>query len=148
TELLVETALRLAPGARRVLDVGTGSGAIAIALARELPAASVTAVDVDGDALAVARGNCGRHSPGVRLVGGDLVAPFGRGAFDLIVANPPYVADGDLAALAPEVRDHEPRRALAGGADGLDVVRALAREVPRVLAPGGSLMVEIGAGQA
>jgi len=148
TELVVETALRVVPGARRVLDVGTGSGAIAVALARELPAAFVTAVDVDPGALAVARANCTRHAPGVRLVCADLVAPFRGAAFDLVVANPPYVVDVDIAALAPEVRDHEPRHALAGGADGLDVLRALASAVPRVLAPTGWLVVEIGAGQA
>ena len=84
----------------------------------------------------------------VGLVCGDLVATFRTGAFDLVVANLPYVPDGDLAGLAPEVRDHEPRSALAGGADGLGVVRALVVVAARVLAPGGWLVVEIGAGQA
>src|SRR5207244_4151707 len=78
---------------------------------------------------------------------GDLVGPFRGAAFDLVVANPPYVVDVDIAALAPEVCDHEPRRALAGGVDGLDVLRALAGAVARVLVPAGWLIVEIGAGQ-
>src|SRR5439155_734487 len=118
TELVVETALRLAPAARRVLDVGTGSGAIAAALARELPAARVWASDVDTDALAVARANLARQAPGVALVCGDLLAPFRTAAFDLVAANPPYVADAELGGLAPEVRDHEPRVALAAGPGG------------------------------
>jgi release factor glutamine methyltransferase len=148
TELVVETALEIAPAARRILDVGTGCGAIAAALARALPAARVCASDVSADALAVARTNLVRHAPGVALVCGDLLAPFGRGAFDVVVSNPPYLADGELADLTPEVRDHEPRVALAAGADGLAALRALVAEAPRVLAPGGWLVVEMGAGQA
>src|SRR5439155_346206 len=137
TELVVETALRLAPAARRVLDVGTGSGAIAAALARELPAARVWASDVDTDALAVARANLARQAPGVALVCGDLLAPFRTAAFDLVAANPPYVADAELGGLAPEVRDHEPPVALAAGPDGLAALGRLMAEAPRVLAAGG-----------
>ena len=148
TELVVETALRVAPRARRVLDVGTGSGAIAAALARELPGARIWASDRSADALAVARPNLARHAPGVGLVGGDLLAPFRRAAFDLVVANPPYVSEGEIAGLAPEVRDHEPRAALVAGPDGLAVLRALVAAAPRVLVPGGWLVVEMGAGQA
>jgi release factor glutamine methyltransferase len=148
TELVVETALRLAPGAQRILDVGTGSGAVAVALARELPAARVWASDVDGAALAVARDNLARLAPGVALVRGDLVAPFGDCAFDLVVSNPPYVADAELAGLEPEVRDHEPRVALAAGTDGLAALGRLIAEAPRVLAAGGWLVLEMGAGQA
>src|SRR5438093_3926468 len=146
TELVVEPALRLAPAARRVLDVGTGSGAIAAALARELPAARVWASDVDTGALAVARANLARQAPGVALVCGDLLAPFRTAAFDLVAANPPYVADAELGGLAPEVRDHEPRVALAAGPDGLAALGRLMAEAPRVLAPGGWLVVEVGAG--
>src|SRR5439155_214194 len=91
TELLVETALAVAPAARRVLDLGTGSGAVAAALARALPAARVWASDRERDALAVARANLGRHAPGVGCVAADLIAPWRAGAFDLIVSNPPYV---------------------------------------------------------
>jgi release factor glutamine methyltransferase len=148
TERVVETALRVAPGARRVLDVGTGSGCIAVALARELGGAAVVASDVSSEALAVARTNCARHAPGVALVRADLVAGFAAAAFDLVVANPPYVVDADVDALAPEVRAYEPRGALAGGADGLDVVRRLVREAGRVVASGGWLVFEVGSGQA
>lgn len=148
TEFVVETALRVAPGARCVLDVGTGSGAIAAALRRELPAARVWASDRDAGALAVARANCARLAPGVGLVRADLLAAFRRGAFDLVVANPPYVASDEIAALEPEVRDHEPRVALDGGPDGMAVLRALVAAAPRVLADGGWLVVECGAGQA
>jgi len=144
TEVVVETALRLAPRARRILDVGTGSGALAAALARERPAAAVWASDIDAAAVGVARVNLARLAPRVGLVRGDLLAPFRDGAFDLIVSNPPYVADDEFAALAPEVREHEPRRALAGGPDGLAVLRALVAAAPAVLAPGGWLVVEVG----
>jgi release factor glutamine methyltransferase len=148
TEVVVATALGVAPGARRVLDVGTGSGAIAAALARELPAARVWASDRSAAALAVAAANLRRLAPGVGLVAADLLAAFRPGAFDLVVANPPYVADAELAGLDPEIRDHEPRPALAGGPDGLAVVRALAAGAAAALAPGGWLVIEIGAGQA
>ncbi len=148
TELLVEVACRVAPNARRVLDCGTGSGAIAAALARELPAARVWASDRSADALVVARGNLTRFAPAVGLVRGDLLAPFAGGAFDLVVANPPYVAEGALLELAPEVRDHEPRVALTAGPDGLDALRALLAAAPDVLRPGGWLCLELGAGQA
>src|SRR5207248_1705720 len=147
TELVVETALRLAPAARRILDVGTGSGAIAAALARELPAARVWASDLAPSALAVARANLARHAPGVVLVRGDLLAPFRTAAFDLVAANPPYVTDAALGGLAPEVRDHEPRVALAAGPDGLAALGRLVAEAPRVLAPGGWLVMELAAGR-
>ena len=92
TELLVETALRRAAHARRVLDAGTGSGAVAAALARELPRATVWASDCSLGALAVARGNCARHAPGVGLIAGDLLAPVRGRSIDLVVSNPPYVS--------------------------------------------------------
>ena len=148
TELLVETALVVASAARRVLDLGTGSGAIAAALARALPAARVWACDLDRDALAVARENFARHAPRVGCVAADLAAAFRAGAFDLVVANPPYVSDAELDTLDPEVRDHEPRAALGGGPDGLVVIRRLIAEVPHALAAGGWLVMEIGAGQS
>jgi release factor glutamine methyltransferase len=148
TEAVVETVLRLAPRAGRILDVGTGSGAIAVALARELPAATVYATDRDADALAVARRNVAAHAPAVRLLCADLLAAFAPAAFDAVVSNPPYVRTADIETLAPEVRDHEPRRALDGGPDGLAVVRALLADAPRVLRPGGWLVMEVGAGQA
>ena len=148
TELLVETALRRAAHAQRVLDAGTGSGAVAAALARELPRATVWASDCSLGALAVARGNCARLAPGVGLLAGDLLAPVRGRSIDLVVSNPPYVSEPALAAVAPEVRGFEPREALAAGVDGLAVLRRLVADAARVLVPGGWLLVEIGAGQA
>jgi len=148
TELVVETVLRLDGGRGRIVDVGTGSGAIALALARECPAAEVWATDIDPGALAVARANLARHAPRVGLVCGDLVAAFRRGSVDVVASNPPYVAEGDHAGLLPEVRDHEPARALLAGPDGLAVLHRLVAVAPEVLVPGGWLIVEMGAGQA
>ncbi|HLY38931.1 MAG TPA: peptide chain release factor N(5)-glutamine methyltransferase, partial [Candidatus Binatia bacterium] len=146
TETLVETALRLGAGACRVLDVCTGSGAVAAVLARELRGARVWASDVDPDALAVARTNVARHAPRVALVRADLLAGFRLAAFDLVVANPPYVAESHFPGIAPEVRDWEPRVALAAGADGLALLRRLVADAPRVLVRGGWLVVEMSAG--
>jgi release factor glutamine methyltransferase len=148
TELLVELACRVAPDARRVLDCGTGSGAVAAALATELAGARVCASDRSRDGLAVAAVNVGRYAPCTQLVAGDLLSPFADATFDLVVSNPPYCAEGELAALEPEVREFEPRLALAAGADGLDVLRALVADGARVLAAGGWMLVEVGAGQA
>jgi release factor glutamine methyltransferase len=117
-------------------------------VARELPEARVWASDRAREALAVARANAARHAPQVGLVAADLLSAFRDGAFDLVVANPPYLRDGEIADLAPEVREFEPRQALAAGPDGLDVIRALVADGARVLAPGGWLLLEVGAGQA
>jgi len=148
TELLVETVCRLAPRTARVLDAGTGSGAVAAAVARELPRARVWASDRDCSALAVARENLARHAPRAGLVCADWLAPFRAGAFDVVVANPPYVSAGELPLLEPEVREHEPRGALDGGADGLEAVRVLLAEAAEALVAGGWLVLEMGAGQA
>ena len=153
TELLVDETLRLAAGwnggARRIVDAGAGSGCIAVALAAELPAARIIATDISAAALAIARRNAIRHGVGgriawVRTSWLDGVA----GAPDVIVANPPYVRDGDLAGLPPEVRGFEPRIALAGGPDGLDAIRTLLDVAAERLAAGGHLVMEVGAGQA
>ncbi|MBN1178979.1 MAG: peptide chain release factor N(5)-glutamine methyltransferase [Anaerolineae bacterium] len=146
TELLVDLALARAP--RLVLDVGTGSGCVAVALAAHLPAARVYATDVSAAALRVAQANARRHGVHERvcLVQADLARPF-KGLADVLVSNPPYVAESEWASLPDSVRVHEPRLALWGGADGLDVVRRLVRAAPEVLRPGGSMFVEIGAAQ-
>jgi len=152
TELLVETAISLLRRRRltrpRIADVGTGSGCIAIALARELPAAALWASDVAPPALAVARRNALRLGVAslIQFAEGDLLAPLQPEApFDLICCNPPYVSSA--ASLQPELA-YEPTRALFAGADGMATIRRLIAEAPECLRRGGSLLVEIGQGQA
>jgi release factor glutamine methyltransferase len=153
TETVVEAALAaLAPSARtrplRIADLGTGTGAILLALLTELPNAHGVGTDIEPAALAVARRNAARLGLAGRA--GFAACDFGAalaGPFDLVAANPPYVASATIATLAPEVCDHEPRRALDGGADGLDAYRALAADLPRLLAPHGVAVLELGAGQ-
>jgi release factor glutamine methyltransferase len=154
TETIVEAALAFldARGRRteplRIADLGTGCGAILLALLAELPNAFGTGTDVSVAALAIARDNAGRLGRGrAHFVCCDMAAAL-RGSFDLILSNPPYVASGDVAALAPEVRNFDPRCALDGGADGLDFYRSIAATAPALLAPGGAVIVELGAGQA
>lgn len=128
-----------------IADVGTGSGCIAITLALELPGAEVIATDISPNALAVARTNAERHrvAARVRLAQGDLLAPLGAPT-DLIVSNPPYTL---LGAIDENVRRHEPHLALDGGPDGLVCYRRLLAAAPAHLAPGGSVLLEIGAEQ-
>jgi release factor glutamine methyltransferase len=148
TELVVEAALSLAPPTRlRVLDVGTGSGCLAVSLALELPAARVTAVDVSLAALALASRNAARLGAAVAFACGDLAAPLSL-RFDLVVANLPYVPEGELAGLAPEVRDREPRVALVGGRAGDEIVRRLLASLPESLTAAGYAVLEVGPGQA
>lgn len=152
TETLVLEALNLLkPLANpRVWDIGTGSGCIAISIAHQNKNVQVTATDISPDALAVAQRNAQRHGVAerIRYLCGDLAAPIPAGeTFDLIVSNPPYIAQGEFASLPVEIRDHEPRVALDGGADGLAFYRRLAREIGPYLVPGGRLLLEIGAGQ-
>lgn len=149
TELLVEEALTRLSGPARVLDVGTGSGALAIAIAHERPECRLTAIDLVPAALAVAAENAHRNQVAERIAFAECdLAALPAGPFDLIVANPPYIPQGDLITLMPEVRDFEPWLALDGGADGLDAYRALVRQIGMVLAPGGWLLVEVGIEQA
>jgi release factor glutamine methyltransferase len=150
TELVVGRCLALVAGvsAPAVLDVGTGSGAIALAVASELPDARVTGCDVSEDALAVARGNGERLGIEVEWVASDLFAGVDERRFDLVVSNPPYVAEDELAGLEPEVRDWEPRGATVAGRTGLEVIERLAAEARFALEPGGAVVLEVGAGQA
>ena len=147
TETLLEEAVRQAPTARTVLDIGTGSGCIAISLALRLPHAAITAVDLSPDALSVAQHNAERNNAQIEFLLGSFFQPVVGRRFDLIVSNPPYITHADLATLQPEVRDFEPQLALDGGPDGLDAYRVLAAEAPRHLEPNGWLLLEIGAGQ-
>jgi release factor glutamine methyltransferase len=153
TELLVEIALAkvgggdTATGAARILDLGTGSGCIAITLALELPQAQVTALDASAAALAVARRNAERLDVRLRFVQGDWFDAVDGEAFDLIVANPPYIAAADPHLAAGDLR-HEPATALASGADGLDALRRIIAGAPAHLAPGGQLWLEHGYDQA
>jgi release factor glutamine methyltransferase len=153
TEHLVEKVIEIAGRmgdtlhAPRIVDVGTGSGAIAVALAHELPRAHVTAVDLSAPALAIAQENAKRNGTAVRFLRGDLLAPLAGEQFEIVVSNPPYVPAADRASLAVEVRDYEPALALFAGDDGLDVYRRLIPAAFDVLAPGGSLVLEIGYGQ-
>jgi release factor glutamine methyltransferase len=131
------------------VDLCTGSGAIACFLAAEVPEARVLATELDPGALRWARANTGRF--GVELLAGDLDAPLPAelaGRVEVLCANVPYVPSGAIATLPGDVRDHEPRLALDGGPDGLDVLRRLARRAGRWLAPGGRLLCEIGEDQA
>jgi release factor glutamine methyltransferase len=155
TETLVELALemrRAAPRADhrwRIADIGTGSGAILLALLSELPDAYGVGTDISEDALQTAHGNAvdlglaGRAG----FVACDYAAAL-SGPFDLIVSNPPYIRSAEIAGLATEVRDHDPRAALDGGADGLDAYRAVIPRAARLLALEGALVVEAGQGQS
>ncbi|MCY3917311.1 MAG: peptide chain release factor N(5)-glutamine methyltransferase [Chloroflexi bacterium] len=149
TELLLEEALRLTErGAGfTVADIGTGSGALAIAFARQRPAAKVYASEISRAALEIARQNAERNHAQVCFCEGDLAAPLiERGLHvDLLMANLPYIASGDLAAL--EVSRFEPRLALDGGADGLDLIRRLLTQIPSVCSEGAWALLEIGAEQ-
>jgi release factor glutamine methyltransferase len=152
TELLVELALELQP--RRVLDVGTGSGAIALAVAEEMSDCEVTASDTSPGALDVARANAARLglTDRVEFVEGSVV----DGRFDLVLANLPYIAEPDWAALQPEVTEWEPREALLAGPDGLGAIRGVLAECGRLIGPGeggvadGGVVLgfEVGEGQA
>ena len=148
TELLVDYVVKNGMTARTVADLGAGSGAIAIALAKKLASARVLAVDISSDALEVARTNAATHGVQIEFFQGDLFAPLpAETRFDWIVSNPPYITSGEMASLAREIRDHEPRTALDGGADGLDIIRRIAAEAKGRLTTEGRVALEIGAGQ-
>jgi release factor glutamine methyltransferase len=150
TEHLVEKVLSLAANfdKPRIVDVGTGSGAIAVALAHELVAARITAIDISSAALSIARGNAELNGVAerIRFLEGDLLAPAAGEEFEIVVSNPPYVAESDRESLAVEVRDYEPAVALFAGR-GLEIYRRLIPGARELLAPGGYLALEIGYGQ-
>ena len=158
TEELVQAALDACPDrdGLRIADIGTGSGCLAVTLALARLTAQVWATDLSALALNVARKNVVRYGLGERVTlrEGDLLAPLPPGVrLDVIVSNPPYVAEAELPGLMPEVRDYEPRLALSGdtgaaGTDGTALHRRLLAEAPAYLAPGGRLLLEVGAGQA
>ncbi len=154
TETVVEAALDFVVrgGLRmeklRILDIGTGSGALLLALLHELPNATGTGTDISAAALDIARANaaqCGLESRS-NFVVCDIASGV-QGPFDLVVSNPPYIAHDDITSLAPEVRDYDPTVALDGGGDGLARYRVIASEARRLMATGGRLYVELGAGQ-
>ncbi len=154
TEILVEVALersRHASLSARVLDLCTGSGCVAVTLARERPTTQVVGADLSPEALVVARDNAVRlgAAHNTALVVSDLFAAIDPAVrFDVITANPPYIAEDEIAGLPVDVRGFEPRLALSGGADGLALIRRIVAEAPAHLAPGGVLALEVGAGQA
>ena len=146
TETLIAAAL---DGAfSRVLDLGTGSGAILITLLAERSGAVGTGVDLSDKALSVATGNAASLLVADRasFLQSDWLGAV-SGSFDLVVANPPYISEAEMSGLSPEVRQWEPRLALTPGGDGLAAYRSILRDVRRVLAPSGRLLLEIGAGQ-
>jgi release factor glutamine methyltransferase len=153
TETIVEAALSILSNRREdqlsILDLGVGSGALLCALLTEFGSARGVGVDISADAADVARGNlqaCGLSlRSGIRV--GDWTSGL-EGRFDLIVSNPPYIPTADLARLPREVRDFDPWLALDGGIDGLAAYRRILPEARRLLAPGGWLLTELGAGQA
>lgn len=149
SEFLVRTAAALAPARAIVLDLCCGSGALGRALAEAADVAELHAADVDPTALRCARRNLA--DVGGAVYAGDLVAPLPsslRGRVDVLLANVPYVPTGEIPLLPPEAREHEPRVALDGGEDGLDVLRRVAGVAPEWLAPGGHVLVETSERQA
>jgi release factor glutamine methyltransferase len=153
TETVVELALEACRNQpqrlRRIADIGTGSGAILLALLSEFPEATGVGTDISLEALRTARDNAVRLGLGPRasFVACNYAAAL-SGGFDLIVSNPPYIRSADIAGLEREVREYDPARALDGGSDGLDAYRAIAPEAARLLAPGGTLIVEAGYSQS
>ena len=151
TEHSVERVLELAAHfpAPRIVDVGTGSGAIAVSVAHELPHAAMTAIDLSAAALGLARENAERNGGAgrIRFLEGDLLQPVLGEQFEIVVSNPPYVAEAERETLAVEVREHEPELALFAGAEGLAVYRRLIPQAFAVLVPAGWLVLEMGCGQ-
>jgi release factor glutamine methyltransferase len=154
TEALVEVALKRSKAlslSLRALDLCTGSGCVAITLAKELPTATMIATDISEDALVVARDNAQRLGAyRVGFLNSDLANALSSepAQFDLVTANPPYIASHELEGLMADVRDFEPKLALDGGIDGLDFYKRIAAEVPKLMTPGACLALEVGYGEA
>ncbi len=150
--LVEETIARLGDRSARVADVGCGSGCVAVSIASSLPNAQVYATEISPAALAVAGENANRNgvSSRIEFLQGDLLAPLVAKStppiLDVVVSNPPYVPEVDMAGLQPEVKEHEPRVALAAGPDGLDAMRRLLPQARSLLAPRGLVLLEIGMG--
>lgn len=151
TEILVEAAVKHLNTlwSPRFAEAGVGSGCISVSILYSVPNATAVSTDLNPAALDLAARNAARHHVDARITleQTDLFAGV-KGPFDLVVSNPPYIPDADIATLQNEVRDYEPHTALAGGPDGLDIVRRIVNDARHILAPGGVLMMEIGAGQA
>jgi release factor glutamine methyltransferase len=149
TETLIEQALRLYPDRAaplRIADLGAGSGAILVAALTEFPNATGIGFESSAQAFRYAQANAARHVPGrAELRAADWNSA--SGPFDLVFSNPPYIRSTDIESLAPDVAGFEPHAALDGGPDGLDAYRGLAGLLPRILAPGGHALLEIGIGQ-
>jgi release factor glutamine methyltransferase len=153
TETIVEAALELFATRRsdtlRIADLGTGSGALLIALLREFQNAIGVGTDISPAALDIARANAWTH--GLNKRASFVLCSYGSalpGGYDLVVSNPPYIRSGDIAGLSPDVKNYDPRLALDGGADGLDAYRTIAADAGRLVASGGRMVLEVGAGQA
>ena len=151
TELLVEIALELLKNLANpsIADIGTGSGCIAIALAKERKDARIVATDISSKALATAEANARRHGSRIEFVRGELIEPLrGKYTFDLVVSNPPYIALKNGPQAEPDVIKHEPYIALAGGDDGLAIIRPLVAGAPEIIRPEGRLIMETAMDQA
>jgi release factor glutamine methyltransferase len=159
TEQLVESTLeilqrnKVTPPGPQIIEIGTGSGAVSIALAAQLTDARILATDISADSLQLAARNTELNRLGERItfLEGDLFQPIDHslsGKVDLIISNPPYVAESEFQTLPPEIREYEPRNALVGGADGLEVIEKLVQQAPSFLAEGALLALEIGHDQA
>jgi len=154
TEILVDEALSIlnkGAGEQRVLEPCTGSGCVSVAIAGEDRAVNITATDISAEAIKTARENAARNNVAdkISFLRGDLLRPFKDFAvFDLIVSNPPYIKTLDMEGLSPEIRLYEPTIALCGGSDGLDYIKRLIHGSSALLKPGGSLLLELGIGEA
>jgi release factor glutamine methyltransferase len=152
TEVLVEAAIERIRDVERPIfvEAGVGSGCISVSILHSVANATAIATDISPIAIDLARKNAAKHGVSDRLEirNADLLNGSISGEISLVVSNPPYIPDADIESLQPEVRDYEPVQALAGGYDGLDIIRKLTRQTGHILASGGVLIMEIGAGQA